>query len=163
MKLKKGMAMALCLMMAAGSLAACGNQGSGNHESNNQESSDKENVNMQSGNTAKTQEVQDHQSGKETSGAVSAGNYNVTWEDMADVNMMYLATSTIPAGLPDVEAAINEITEPELNIHVNLEMVETGSYAQQVSLRMASSEAVDLLLTMPADSASFTSMQAQNQ
>ena len=63
---------------------------------------------------------------------------------MADVNMMYLATPTIPAGLPEAEAAINEITEPELNIHVNLEMVETGSYAQQVSLRMASSEAVDL-------------------
>ena len=58
--------------------------------------------------------------------------------------MMYLATSTIPAGLQDVEDAINEITENEINVHVNLEMVETGSYAQQVSLRMASSEPMDL-------------------
>ena len=62
-----------------------------------------------------------------------------------------------------MEDAINAITESEIKVHVNLEMVETGSYAQQVSLRMASSEPTDLLLTMPADSASFTSMQAQNQ
>ncbi len=163
---KKGMAWALSIAMAAGCLAACGS-------SENTQTPAEDTV-LDSGTDtsasgseaaeAGTAASEDSGSGADTSGtSENGGNYNVTWDDIVDVNMMYLATSTIPAGLPDVEDAINAITESEIKVHVNLEMVETGSYAQQVSLRMASSEPTDLLLTMPADSASFTSMQAQNQ
>lgn len=162
---KNTMAMALCMAMAASSLAACGNNEQAQTPSG--ESSADAQSSAGTADTSGSADASGADSSADSStdgqNGAAAGNYNVTWEDIVDVNMMYLATSTIPSGLGDVEDAINEITEAEANIHVNLEMVEVASYAQQVSLRMASSEPVDLLLTMPMDAASYTSMQAQNQ
>lgn len=150
---KKGIALILSATMAASVMSGCGNSETKQDSQNTVEDTVQQ---TQSQGSEVSESVQE-------SDSTASGNYNVTWEDMAEINMMYLATSTIPAGLQDVEDAINEITEAEINTHVNLEMVETGNYAQQVSLRMASSEPVDLLLTMPMDAASYTSMQAQNQ
>ena len=62
-----------------------------------------------------------------------------------------------------MEAAINEITEAEINTHVKLEVIEAGSYEQQVGLKSSSGEKVDLLLTFPAGSASFNNMTSQHQ
>ncbi len=84
-------------------------------------------------------------------------------EDLAEINMIYLSMGPIPKGLQAVEDAINEITEAEINTHVNIEMIEAGNYEQQVNLKTSSSEKVDLMLTMPAGSASFQNMAAQGQ
>ena len=84
-------------------------------------------------------------------------------EDMAEINMLYLSMGPIPNGLQAVEDAINEITEAEINTHVNIEMIETGNYEQQVNLKTSSSEKVDLMITMPSGSASFQNMAAQGQ
>lgn len=164
MKLKRTMALMLTVAMAA-SLAACGNsEGSGSASADTTaESAGDTAAASDDASTAGDTAAADDSASAEDSTSTAAGNYNVTWDDIVDIDMMYLATSTIPAGLQDVEDAINEITENEISVHVNLEMVETGSYAQQVSLRMASSEPMDLLLTMPMDAASFTTMQTQNQ
>lgn len=89
--------------------------------------------------------------------------YNITWEDMAEIKMMYLSLGPVPSGLPEVEDAINAITEKEINTHVTIEMIETGNYAKQLGLMMSSGEAVDLLLTMPMDAASFSTIRTQNQ
>ena len=84
-------------------------------------------------------------------------------EDIREVNMLYLSMGPIPTGLQAVEDAINEITENEINVHVNIEMIETGNYEQQVNLKTSSSEKVDLMVTMPSGSASFQNMAAQGQ
>jgi len=84
-------------------------------------------------------------------------------EDMAEINVMYISMGNATTGLQDVEDAINEITETEINTHVNLEMVEAGSYDQQVSLRLAGNEKTDLMVTFPEGASSFASMTALNQ
>lgn len=103
---------------------------------------------------------------KETpDGQVASWNpdYNVTWEDMAEITFVYPWMSAIPTGLAEVEAAINEITEKEINVHVHLEMLESGNYDQQVNLMITSGEVVDLMVTMAGGSTSFTTMVSQNQ
>ncbi len=84
-------------------------------------------------------------------------------EDMAEINMVFMSMAAIPNGLQAVEDAINEITEAEINTHVNIEMIEVGSYDQQVGLKISSSEKVDLMVSLPTGSAAFASMISQNQ
>ena len=106
-------------------------------------------------------------SSEETGGAEAAdgskASYNVTWDDMADVKMVLIAPGAIPPGLPEVEAAVNELTESQINTHVTIELLEMGNYIQQVSLKMSSNEQVDLLMTFPGGSATFSAMQSQGQ
>lgn len=87
----------------------------------------------------------------------------VDWEDMAEITVLYPSLGPIPAGLAEVEAAVNAITEAKINTHVNLQMIEVGNYAQQIGLQMSASEPADLLLTLPAGPASFSALKAQNQ
>lgn len=114
--------------------------------------------NSEGGGNAAADGTQAAGSDESTSNDTEAGS-----EDIADINMIYLSMGPIPSGLQAVEDAINEITEAEINTHVNIEMIETGTYEQQVNLKTSSGEKVDLLLTMPAGSASFQNMAAQGQ
>lgn len=82
---------------------------------------------------------------------------------MAEIIVVYPSMSTIPLGLQDVEDAINEISEAEINTHVTLQMLEMGNYEQQVNLMISSGEQLDLMITMPSGSTSFTTMTSQNQ
>lgn len=84
-------------------------------------------------------------------------------EDMAEITMMYYSMGTVPKDIAVVEDAINEITEVEINTHVTMEVLEPGSYEQQINLKMSSQEPFDLMMTVPMGSASFSSMAAQNQ
>lgn len=142
----------LMLSLAAG----CGNaeaEGSGS----NQSLSD-------SFETDKTQTTTD--AGKATEGSESNEDhlkYNVTWDDMAEITVLFDSMGPVPTGVDAVEAKINEITEKEINTHVNIEIYEIGSYDQQVGLMMSSGEPVDLMLTLPGGSSSFTTMRSQGQ
>lgn len=89
--------------------------------------------------------------------------YNVTWEDTAEINVICMVTGSVPSGAGAVEAAINEITEDEINTHVDLTYIESGAYTQQINLMMSSGEAVDLLVTTPGGPTSFNSMASQGQ
>lgn len=89
--------------------------------------------------------------------------YHVTWEDMAEIQVVCMVTGSVPPGAADVEAAVNEITEQEINTHVSLTYIESGAYTQQINLMMSSGEPVDLIVTSPGGPASFNSMAAQGQ
>lgn len=164
MKLKKLVAAGLFTVMLISSLAGCGNTETSQGD----------------GQTTAVQSAQDD--GKDTAGTEAAGKesadsagdaqdtdngasskYNVTWDDTAEINLLMMCPATVPTGLPEVEAAINEITMAEIDTTVHMEMIEIGNYIQQVSLKMSSGEPVDLVLTFPAGAASFTSMQSQGQ
>ncbi len=94
------------------------------------------------------------------SGSAALGN---GWEDMAEITVVYPSMGPLPPGLSAVEDEINIITEEKLNVHVNLIMIESGSYDQQVGLMMSSGETVDLLMTMPSGASTYTNMQMQGQ
>ncbi len=150
--------MTMCLSLFSG----CGNSES------NSSGAGSENTAAQESGGASDSQASDTASEAGTSaegetGASGGSAYNVTWDDMAEVNMVYMCMSAVPSGLQEVEDAINEITEAEINTHVNLEMIETGNYLQQVSLKMSAGEQVDILVTYPGGSAHFTAMATQGQ
>ena len=88
--------------------------------------------------------------------------YNITWDDVENIQVYYCSMGPAGTGVSAVADEINKITEP-YNIHVNLTQLDIGSYEQQVSLMMSSSEPVDLLITLPGGPCSFSSMSAQGQ
>ncbi|HHV12476.1 MAG TPA: ABC transporter substrate-binding protein [Clostridiales bacterium] len=95
--------------------------------------------------------------------AVAEGTQGAKKEEIAEINVVIISLGPAPAGAKDVENAVNEITEPKINTHVNLEFIDGGTYADKVSLKMISNEKMDLLLTMPIQAAGFSSLVAQNQ
>ena len=169
MKGKKLLALGLTGMMALGSLAACGT-GTDTQSQENTQAAETTGV---EDNTAQTEaggeEAGESEAASEDtasaqeSGSAADVSYNVTWDDLVEINVVSPAPGAIPSGLQEVEDAINEITESQISVHVNFTMVEMGSYAQQVSLMMSSNEQVDLLMSFPVGSATFSSMVTQNQ
>ena len=103
--------------------------------------------------------VADQSASSEPAASESNGNEG----DMAEITVAYLSMGALPPGLADVEEAINEITEKEINTHVTLEVIESGNYAQQINLKMSAQEPFDLMVTMPAGTASFNNMVSQKQ
>lgn len=55
------------------------------------------------------------------------------------------------------------LTREKINTEVNLNIIEMGSYVQQLNLMIAGNEKLDLMVTLPGDSAHFNSMTSQNQ
>lgn len=169
MKLKKLLALGLTSVMLIASVSACGN------------SEEKGTTSPKASETAASAKAEDSQTGKNggtdspvettaeantTSGDASANGgpaYNVDWDDTADIKVVLIAPGPVPSGLQEVEDALNEITEAEIDTHVTLEMLEMGNYIQQLSLKMSSSEQVDLVMTFPGGSATFAAMQNQGQ
>ncbi len=106
--------------------------------------------------------------GSEASGGASddsaaAAGTAVDWDDIIDINLLFVSMGPVPTGVEAVEEEINKITEAEINTHVNMEIIEIGSYDQQVNLKLSSSEPLDLIMTMPGGPASFTNMRSQGQ
>jgi putative aldouronate transport system substrate-binding protein len=66
-------------------------------------------------------------------------------------------------GVPEVEAAVNAITEKEIGVRIKLSINEAGSYSQQVSLILSAQEKADLVTIFPGGPISFSVMVAQNQ
>ncbi len=150
MKLRKLLAMALASVMVLGSLAACGK-------------TEEAPAPAPAETQAAPAETEAAPAETEATSTVNEYGYNVTWEDTAEVNFLLMCPGAIPPGLAEVEAAINEITETELDVHVNMEMVEMGNYIQQVSLKLSAQEKVDVMLTFPAGPAGYVALQNNKQ
>lgn len=180
MKTKRLLALGLSGFLALGSITACANQEgqTGETDAKSLAEEQQDGGKLESGSLG-TSGTEPEDSGtadgtadgglaeSETPGSQETGSaeaeYHVTWEDMAEVKMVLIAPGAVPTGLAEVEAAINELTEPQINTHVTLEMLEMGNYIQQVSLKMSSAEQVDLLMSFPGGSATFSAMQSQGQ
>jgi putative aldouronate transport system substrate-binding protein len=79
------------------------------------------------------------------------------------ISVIGTSMGPVPQGLPEVEAAINAITEKEIGVKIKLNIFEIGSYAQQVSLLLSAQEKADLVTILPGGPISFSVMVAQNQ
>ncbi len=149
----KVLAIILTLVMTLGLLAGCG--------------SSEGQMQTQSNAPAPKQTTGDKTQGTDA-GETPAPDTAAPEEDdeddtMAEINMVYMPMGSVPTGIDAVEDAINEITEAEINTHVNIEMIETGSYEQQIGLKMSSGEKMDLMLTLPFGSTSYNNMASQKQ
>lgn len=65
-------------------------------------------------------------------------------EDLYEVVMEVVTLGADPAGLQDVENAVNEISEPETGVHVTLYPVSISDVGSQTSLMITSGEKLDL-------------------
>ena len=161
---KKTGALLLAMVLVAGSMAACGNsEGSdaGNAAQGNTEAADTSAGAGESTADGSTEAASD--SNASGGDAAASGTYNVTWDDMEDIIVVYPSMGAIPTGLQEVEDAINEITEAEINTHVTLNMIEVGNYDQQMNLMISSSEPVDLMITLPGGTTALSAMTSQKQ
>lgn len=70
--------------------------------------------------------------------------------------------NTVPNDVQMVEDAINEITREKINAEIDLTIVDMGNYAQQINLIVTSNEKLDLMITLPGESAHFNAMTSQN-
>lgn len=130
---RKWIAMVLAGTMALAMAAGCGNSESA---ANNGGSAD--NTQTQAGadvgGSQDGAQAQDDSEAAGTDSTPSAQGTAVDWDDIVDINVLYVSMGAIPSGLDAVEEEINKITESEINTHVNLEVYEIGSYDQQVNL-----------------------------
>lgn len=149
-KLFRVIALMMCMVFVLG---ACGNQESQDAE---QTKAPKESSAVQT----KAEEPEDTQD-TQVSDADNTGDAAVDWDDMAEIELYYF-TFVAPKDTKHVEDAINAITEEKINTHVNITVLDIGSYIQQIGIMLAGNERIDLMMTGFA-SASYSAMMAQNQ
>lgn len=143
-KVKRIAAYLLSLSMIAAAVTGCGN-----NESNSSSASTASDTNSDSSTAASDN----------SSESASAAD-----GEIEEIIMMYPIMGTITqTGAQGVEDAINAITEPEIGVHVSLNPIEIGSYAQQLNLMITSNEQLDVVATFPGGSATFSAMSSQNQ
>jgi putative aldouronate transport system substrate-binding protein len=82
---------------------------------------------------------------------------------VTEITVMAPSMGPVPSGAPEVEAAVNAISEREIGVRIKLIFLDVGSYSDQMGLSMSSQEKIDLLLTLPAGPAGFAMMTSQNQ
>ncbi len=85
----------------------------------------------------------------------------VDWEDMAEIELYYFAFAA-PNNTQHVEDAINAITEPAINTHINFNVLDLNSYMSQIGIMMAGGEQIDLMLSSFGP-VTYSAMLAQKQ
>ena len=150
MKPKRLLAILMSLAMVAG-IAACGNS----------ESSSGSNGGSAADTTAAAGDstAADDSAAGDDAAAADDGEL----EDIAQIEIMFWTLNVIPSDVDMVEEAINEITREKINTEINLNILEMGNYVQQLNLIISGGEKMDLMVTLPGDSAHFNSMTSQNQ
>ena len=84
-------------------------------------------------------------------------------EEMADITVALMSLSPIDTANSDaVQEAINEITESEINVHVNFQWYDAGTYGSQVPM-IQGGDTLDLMMFTPVPGASFTSFLGAGQ
>lgn len=151
MKTKRIIALLMAAALTAATLTACG-------QSENIPSSGNEGTVDTAGVEAGGDEEADAD-GEDSDGSIE-------WdEDPAEVNwyMWNVGGVVTPEGVEAVEAALNEITIPKINVQVNIEMLEMGTYLTQMAMEVSAGTKIDLITTFPAMAGSYTQMVANNQ
>jgi len=88
---------------------------------------------------------------------------NVEPEEPVEIEYWILTGNVEPTDetKAKVEALINEVSEQEINVHVNISFIPTPDYANQLNLAIANKEVVDLAMyTFMGPLAMFTSSNA---
>ncbi len=85
-------------------------------------------------------------------------------EDMAEIVVAWLSFSPLSTDATDaVQEAINQITEKEINTHVNIHWYDPNTYSTQVPMMIQANEKLDMIMYTPVPGSGFPSFQSQNQ
>ncbi len=139
--MKKLFAMLLALCMVVASLAACGNT--------------EQTTDTTIKDTTATAETQ----AADTTAETEAAETEWTEDPTAVTWMLWNVGGTLnEAGLQAVEDAVNEITLKKINVQVDLQILEMGTYLSQMPMQVSAGDKIDLITTFPAAAGSFVNM-----
>ncbi len=140
---KRLTAMILALGMVVTAVAGCGNaEQSGNNNASDSKSS----------NASDNGEVSDNEDDADDDD-----------DEAADITVALMSLAPVDsADSQAVEDKINEITESEINVHVNLEWYDGGTYGSQVPMMIQGGDKLDLMMFIPV-AATFTSLMGAGQ
>ena len=85
-------------------------------------------------------------------------------EETADIVVGLMCLAPMDTNQTDaVEAAINEMTEEKINVHVDLQWYDAYTYGTQIPMMIQANEKLDLMMYTPVPSASYSSFMMQGQ
>ena len=92
------------------------------------------------------------------------GNSEPVMEDPAEITVILWANGAPPTNeaLALVNEKINEITVPEINVIVDLQIWDVGTYIGTAATAVGAGDDIDLMCTFPAAAPHFSNMSAQN-
>lgn len=68
--------------------------------------------------------------------------------NIEEITYAFATFTSVPTGTEEVEEAINEITEKEIGVHVNLLILDPANYSQQIALMISSKQDLDMFHTL---------------
>lgn len=143
---KKLVTLLLTSAMICGVLAGCGNS----EESPSSAQTDGSGVGSQTDNSSSAD-------GEESSDNEEDGEITEVTFYMCDI------AGIGSENVSHVEEALNAITEEQINVHVNLNLIEVGEYSTQVNLAITSKDKIDMCMLMPVPGSGMSSMVGNNQ
>lgn len=85
-------------------------------------------------------------------------------EEMAEITVGWMTLMPTDESMTDdVEKAINEITQKEINTSVDILWFDPTSYSTQIPMMIQGNEKLDLMMYTPVPGAGYESFKAQNQ
>lgn len=147
MKLKKVLSMVLTGVVMTSVLAGC----SGNPE----------------GDAVKTTQlessVSNNQNPESTEGTKEAA-VETSDGEMSEITVILRTLGTVDEAASEaVEAAVNEITQREINVAVDLMWIDSAKYETQVPMMITGNEKMDLMMYTPNPSTTYNTLMAQRQ
>ncbi len=91
--------------------------------------------------------------------ADSAEEAEVT-DDITEIKLVLMSQGVV-AGWDEVEAKINEISTREIGVKIDVDWIEIGAWAQQMNLRLAAGDEMDLIMLTPM--MSFENLRSVDQ
>lgn len=83
--------------------------------------------------------------------------------EITEINVFLAALRDESAGVKEVEAAMNEITEKTIGVHANIEMLSIGDYVTQLGLMFTGSDIADVIGVTARPSVNMSSLISNNQ
>ena len=117
------------------------------------------------------EDMSDAQEGTDAENASGAdaeedGEAQTEWdEDPAEVTWLLwnVGGNCNEEGVQSVEDALNEITLKKINVKVDLQVLDMGTYMSQMPMQVSSGDKIDLITTFPAGAGSYQAMQSSGQ
>ena len=85
-------------------------------------------------------------------------------EEVTDIKIALMSMAAVDSSVSDgILEKINEITEPEIGVHVDIQWVEAGNYGTQVTMMIQGGDDLDLMQFTPIPGGSYTSFMGAGQ
>ncbi len=85
------------------------------------------------------------------------------FDEITEINAVFLYLGANKDATLDVEAAINEISEQKVGVHINITYLDFGEYMTQVGMQIAAGDPLDLVWMTGVPGTSFATLNANGQ